>query len=76
MERKLWLRVGVELSMTEEEEKLIFGGDGMAAVVKNVVSDGRFALSGDTYIPCECITNYNKENGTSYDDTDVLGCDL
>lgn len=66
--RHVWARVGMTLDITPEEEKAIFEGeylDGKAAV-KRAVMDGRAALDGETYIPEDCIADYDREYDTNY----------
>lgn len=70
--RHVWARVGMTLDITSEEEKAIFEGDyreGKAAV-KQAVMDGRASLDGETYIPEECIRDFDEEYGTNYRDRD------
>ena len=52
----VWARLGVSLSLTSSEAKAIFqegNPEKMVEVIKTVVSEGRFRLDGETYIP-EC----------------------
>lgn len=66
--RHVWARVGMTLDITPEEEKAIFEGDYLAGkeVVKRVIMDGRASLDGETYVPEECIEDYDQEYGTNY----------
>ena len=70
--KQVWARVGMTLDITPEEEKSIFEGDYLAgkAAVKRVVMDGRASLDGETYIPEECIEDFDDEYGTHYQKRD------
>lgn len=73
-ERRLWMRLGVSLRITEAEEAVIFGDDGAKAgeLLRRIVAEGRFEPDGDTYIPAPTVEEYNQEYGTDYEvgDTD------
>lgn len=75
--RKLWMRVGMSLNITEEEEKIIFSEDGVAGAetIKKIIAEGRAELDGDTYSPGGAVEDYNKQYGTSYEEDDI-GWDL
>lgn len=56
------MRLGATLEITEGEEHDIFydcGADAEAAL-KRIIRDGRFALDGNSYIPGECIEQFNE----------------
>lgn len=68
--RHVWARVGMTLDITPEEEKAIFEGDyleGKKAVMR-VIEAGRASVDGETYIPEECIRDFDEEYGTNYFD--------
>lgn len=69
MKRRLWMRLGVSLRITEAEEKIIFGEDKAAAeeLLRRIIAEGRFAPDGDTYIPGVTVDEYNAEYGTDYE---------
>lgn len=70
--RHVWARVGMTLDITPEEEKAIFEGnykEGKDAV-RRVVMDSRASLDGETYIPEECIQDFDEAYGTNYRDRD------
>lgn len=75
--RRLWMRLGVSLELTEAEETAIFCGDGNDAEVAllEIVNSGRAKLDGDSYIPSVCIEEFNEAYGTDYC-TEDLGLDL
>lgn len=70
--KKIWGRAGVTFLVTDEEAAAILDHEAnsasIAEIMSKVVSEGRFAWDGNSYIPAECITEYNKENGTAFDD--------
>lgn len=67
--RDLWLRAGVTLQITEEEEKILFSADceARAETFKKIVSEGRFKWDGDTYIPEDIVNEFNHTHGTDYE---------
>lgn len=69
MKRRLWMRLGVSLRITEAEEKIIFGEDKAAAeeLLRRIIAEGHFAPDGDTYIPGVTVDEYNAEYGTDYE---------
>lgn len=67
---KVWLRAGVSLYLTPEEEaKLLLGGDG-ATLIK-ALTEGRFQFDGDSYIPEPTVADINRARGTDYPNDDV-----
>lgn len=72
MMRKLWLRLGVSIQITEAEEKIILDSDcEIAEVIRTIIAEGRFALDGDSYIPDESIEEFNETYGTDYDEGEI-----
>ena len=70
--RNVWARVGMSLLVTPEEEKAIFEGDyleGKEAVMR-VIEAGRSSVDGETYIPQECIEDFDEAYGTEYRNRD------
>lgn len=72
--KKLWVRAGVTLHITDEEADKILDHDAnstsLSDVVRQIIAEGRFEWDGDSYIPATCISDFNKEYGTDYDDED------
>lgn len=73
--KNLWVRLGVTLSLTDEEvEKLI--GDNQVSmkereqIIVKAVTEARFCLDGETYAPQEAISDFNEEYDTSYEEND------
>ena len=68
MKRRLWMRLGVSLSITEAEEKIIFSEDWARAaeLLRRIIAEGRFEPDGDSYIPAVTVEEYNEEHGTNY----------
>jgi len=50
-EKQLWLRLGVTISITEQEWYAINNGN--ANVLREVIERGDFKLDGESYIPSE-----------------------
>lgn len=66
--RSLWLRLGVMVRITAEEEAAIFGEDEKrsATTLKNLIRSGKFSPQGDCYIPDPVVEQFNKDHGTNY----------
>ena len=75
--RNLWMRVGMTLEITEEEEKILFSEDwqGGAETIRKIFADGRASLDGDTYSPGDSVADFNEAYGTEYEEDD-WGWDL
>lgn len=75
--KKLWMRLGVMLNITDEEAAVIFGEDESLATdtLREIISAGRVRAEGDCYIPMGCIEDYNKTYGTNFETCDT-GFDL
>lgn len=74
MEKKLlWMRLGAYLTLTNEEASVILGPDDAAAnaMVKKVVAEGRFRVSGDSYIPACAVDSFNKTYGGDAEISDI-----
>lgn len=73
--KKLWARLGVTLSLTDEEVRKLIG-DNQATmsdrekIIIKVVNDGRFSLDGETYVPQEAVADFNEEYNASYEEND------
>lgn len=73
--RKLWLRLGVAVFLTKEEEQaLLERGD--PSVLRNAVYEGRFKIGGETYVPDSSMLRYDEKYGTSYGDGDTFHIDM
>lgn len=75
--RNLWVRLGVVMSITEDEERRILGsGDPheAASAVLEILYERRFTADGDTYVPYEVVADYNEKYGTSYPEKTVEMC--
>lgn len=75
--KKLWLRLGAVVEITDDEEKAIFGNDDtkMRDVLRLVIAEGRFCPDGEAYVPCEAVREFNKSYGAAYEEEDWF-CDL
>jgi len=72
--RRLWMRMGVSLYVSNDEERVLLSelADEKAnQVLRNIVSEGRFAPDGESYIPESTVDTYNRECGTNYEIRDV-----
>lgn len=71
--RSLWLRLGVNIKITPEEEWGIFGGDKELAnkTLRGIIKSGRFTPFGDSYIPEGIVDYFNIQYGTKYESSDI-----
>lgn len=71
--KKIWMRLGVSIDMSESEEEKIFGEDREVAAeaVRKIVADGRFLLDGDSYIPETSVEDFNKRYGTGHGEAEI-----
>lgn len=67
--KSLWIRLGITVQITPKEEAAIFSGteQSMAEAIRQILSEGRFYLNGDTYVPAPTVETFNQENNTSYE---------
>ena len=75
--RKIWIRMGAVIEITDTEEQRIFGSDGfqMEETIRNIIAAGHFCPSGETYIPSEAVQEFNRCYGTAHDEENWC-CDL
>lgn len=73
--KTIWLRLGVNMEITEEEEKKIFQDRNLEEVIRNAFSSGRIVPYGDTYIPDAEVEFFNATYSTEYKVDDYF-CDM
>lgn len=67
-ERTVWMRLGVTLRGSAEEiERLFEDGEASAETLDKILKEGRYEVSGDSYIPEPEVESYNEEYGTSHE---------
>lgn len=71
--RKIWMRMGVTLHVNETEEACLLmpentTNDVAKAILRSIISEGRYEAEGESYIPAACITSFNEEYDTKYED--------
>lgn len=71
--RKLWMRMGVTLYVNETEEACLLmpettTNDVGESIFRSIISEGRYEVNGESYIPATCISSFNEEYDTKYDD--------
>lgn len=71
--RKIWMRLGATVSGSKEEIEKVLDGD--VETLKKLLDKKQIEFSGDTYIPEECIEDYNEEFDTDYE-PDMVEFDL
>ena len=71
--RRLWMRLGVSLAVSEREEAAILGDDSELAekTLRKLLAEGRFTPDGDSYIPGGAVLAFNKEHRTGYRARDI-----
>lgn len=75
--RPVWMRMGVTLYTNEIEEAILLDRTNpshkyAANTIKAIISEGRYEVDGESYIPDCVITCFNNEHGTNYDDSSDL----
>lgn len=71
-EKTIWLRLGVTVKGTKEEiEKILENGADTGETLWYLLQDKNFEINGETYIPAAVVEEYNKENGTDFDEKDI-----
>ena len=75
--KKIWIRLGGVIEITDAEERMIFGNEGeqMEDTLRTVIADGRFHPDGETYIPSEAVREFNHNYGATHDEENWC-CDL
>ena len=72
--KKLWVRLGAYLELTDEEEKRLLSDDIDIAecekIVRNIIAELRFLVDGECYAPQSSIADFNDEYGTNYEELD------
>ena len=60
--------IGVTLSLTKYDEEILFGSDpeAAAACFKRLLTTQKLVPEGNSYIPDECIEQFNATYGTNY----------
>lgn len=73
--KELWARLGVTMSLTDAECEDILGDEcdagRVAQILHAVVTEGRFRLDGDSYIPSQSVALFNDEYDTDYMECEV-----
>lgn len=77
--KNLWARLGVTMSLTDEEVEKLIGEDQAEMnerekILIKVINDGRFSLDGETYVPQEAVSDFNEEYDASYEENDYELC--
>ena len=69
MNRRIWMRLGVMLEVSDDEVNVLLGDDDAAArdLLRKIVAGGRLRPEGDSYIPAESIEDYNETYGTAHE---------
>lgn len=77
--KNLWVRLGVSLSLTDDEVEKLIGDDQVPIrerekILLKVIGEGRFSLDGETYVPQESVSDFNEEYNASYEENDYELC--
>lgn len=68
-EISVWMRMGTTMKGSREEIEKILNGDTDTLV--RLLTQKRFTIDGETYIPATGIEEYNKEHQTDFEERDV-----
>lgn len=69
--RPVWMRMGVTLYTNEIEEKVLLdrtcpAHKYAANTIKTIISEGRYEIDGESYIPSCIVSKFNEKYGTDY----------
>lgn len=67
--RSIWMRLGVTVTGTAEEMEKVLAGDW--ETVFKLIEKGQYDVDGESYIPAECVEEYNQEYGTNHPYEDI-----
>ena len=71
-EHSIWLRLGVTVKGTKKEiEEILENGAETGETLWNLLENKCFEINGESYIPASCVEEYNKENGTDFEEKDI-----
>lgn len=68
-EASLWIRLGVSVKGNREDIEKILQGD--QNVLSRLISENKFQIDGEAYIPSSVIEEYNDEHGTDFEPDDI-----
>lgn len=70
--RSLWIRLGIMLEISEEEGQILLGENKQQAeeLLKQLIILKHFHAEGGSYIPADCISEYNQKYGTDFEVAD------
>jgi hypothetical protein len=73
--KKLWVRLGVSLNLTEEEVGSLLGDDCVVMkdrekIIRNIISENRFEIDGECYAPEASVKDFNCEYDTEFYECD------
>lgn len=77
----VWMRLGVTLYTNEIEETVLLdrtcpSHKYAANTIKTIISEGRYEINGDSYIPNCAVSDFNEAHGTDYDASSDLEWDI
>ena len=64
----VWARLGAEIDISLEEAGVVFGSDKKASaqLLQQKVNEGKFKITGDSYIPDMSMMEFDERYGTDY----------
>ena len=80
MLKQIWMRVGMTVTLTEEEADAILKSDrdgdctALREALWKALIENRGTPDGETYIPACSIEAYNATHGTEYESADIEVC--
>ena len=70
--REIWLRLGVSIKVTADEEKAILEPTkARIKALSNAIMNHRMSINGNTYIPETCVDDFNRKYNTNYAVNDI-----
>ena len=73
-QRQIWMRLGAVVRGTAEEIENVIKGD--EQMLRSLIKNGEYEITGDSYIPYSQIEEYNEEYGTNHDICDDVCFDV
>lgn len=60
----MWIRLGVQVPLTDEEEKELASSDDAEGIILKAMKERGFTIDGDSYVPESCSPySYNEATG-------------
>lgn len=67
--KSAWMRLGATITGSKQDIEKVLQGD--ETMLRKLLKEERFQIEGNTYIPEVSVTEYNTDNGTCFEETEV-----